>query len=61
MRRKLTVKGALIPHKLAKRDRKAVRAIYDVIGMRRRRWELNLYITGYDDTEARKPSAVEAE
>jgi len=62
MRRKVTAKGALRPHKLAKEDLAQVQSIYDEIGGRDERFELNLYITGYDEDEAgaEQPPAVAA-
>jgi succinate dehydrogenase / fumarate reductase iron-sulfur subunit len=49
LRRKVTPKGALVPHKIPKQDLKQVQEIYDTIGAHDRRYELNLYITGYDE------------
>jgi succinate dehydrogenase / fumarate reductase iron-sulfur subunit len=49
LRRKVTPKGALVPHKIPKQDLKQVQEIYDTIGAHERRYELNLYITGYDE------------
>jgi succinate dehydrogenase / fumarate reductase iron-sulfur subunit len=62
MRRKVTPKGALAPHKLAKDDLRQVQSIYDEIGGLDERFELNLYITGYDEDEAgaQQPPTVAA-
>jgi succinate dehydrogenase / fumarate reductase iron-sulfur subunit len=49
MRRKVTMKGALVGHKIPKEDLKEVQRIYDVVENREKRDELNLYITGYDE------------
>ncbi len=49
LRRKVTPAGALKPHKIPKDDLKQVKRIYDVIGGREERIELNLYITGRDE------------
>jgi succinate dehydrogenase / fumarate reductase iron-sulfur subunit len=46
VRRKVTLRGALLhPHR---RQFKGLRALFDSIGRRAERRELNLYITGYD-------------
>jgi succinate dehydrogenase / fumarate reductase iron-sulfur subunit len=53
LRRKVTPAGALKPHKIPKDDLRQVRRIYDTVEGRDERFELNLYITGYDeDVEA---------
>ena len=49
-RRKMTLRGILKPHKIPKADLKAVQAIYEKIEGREQRYELNLYITGQDET-----------
>ena len=49
LRRKVTPKGALMPHKLAKSDRKGVQRIFDEIDKREQRIEFNLYISGTDE------------
>lgn len=55
LRRKVTPKAALIPHKLAKPDMQNLERIFDTVHAREQRDELNLYITGYDeDTDAAK-------
>ncbi|MEA2229462.1 MAG: succinate dehydrogenase / fumarate reductase, iron-sulfur subunit [Solirubrobacteraceae bacterium] len=51
LRRKVTPMGALKPHKLPKDALKAVQRIYDRIESHDERYELNLYITGYDEDE----------
>jgi succinate dehydrogenase / fumarate reductase iron-sulfur subunit len=51
LRRKVTLMGALKPHKLPKPDLKAVRRIYDTVESHEKRYELNLYISGYDEDE----------
>src|SRR6188472_4132764 len=49
LRRKVTPAGALKPHKIPKDDLKQVRRIYDTVEGRDERFELNLYISGYDE------------
>jgi succinate dehydrogenase / fumarate reductase iron-sulfur subunit len=49
IRRKVTPKGALLPHKIPKDDLRSVQRIFDEIEKREERHELNLYITGYDE------------
>ncbi|MDX6639208.1 MAG: succinate dehydrogenase / fumarate reductase, iron-sulfur subunit [Solirubrobacteraceae bacterium] len=49
IRRKVTPKGALLPHKIPKDDLRSVQRIFDEIEAREERHELNLYITGYDE------------
>ncbi len=62
LRRKMTVMGVLKPHKIPSSDLKSVRAIFDKVESRPERYELNLYVTGYDeDIEEPVASAVGAE
>ena len=49
LRRKVTPKAALFPHKIPKDDLAAVQRIFDTIHAREGRDELNLYISGYDE------------
>ncbi len=49
LRRKVTPKAALFPHKIPKDDLAAVQRIFDTIHARDERDELNLYISGYDE------------
>jgi succinate dehydrogenase / fumarate reductase iron-sulfur subunit len=52
LRRKVSIKGALLGHKIPKQDLKDVQRIYDIVEGKDERRELNLYISGYDeDTE----------
>jgi succinate dehydrogenase / fumarate reductase, iron-sulfur subunit len=51
MRRKMTVKLVLFGHKIPKQDLNAVKKIYEKIESREERYELNLYITGYDEPD----------
>ena len=60
VRGKVTLKGALKPHKLAKQDLKSVQSIYEKIEGREKRYELNLYITGVDEEVEEVPAAVAA-
>ncbi len=52
LRRKVTPAGALKPHKIPKDDLKAVQRIYETVEGRDERYELNLYISGYDEDDA---------
>jgi len=47
----MTLRGILKPHKIPKDDLKAVQSIFDKIESRPERYELNLYISGQDETE----------
>jgi succinate dehydrogenase / fumarate reductase iron-sulfur subunit len=51
IRGKVTPMGALKPHRLAKKDLGDVKSIYKTVEGREERYELNLYITGYDEDE----------
>jgi succinate dehydrogenase / fumarate reductase iron-sulfur subunit len=62
VRRKVTPMGALKPHKIPKDDLRQVQEIFDTVGSHGERYELNLYITGYDeDTAPREDPAPGAE
>jgi succinate dehydrogenase / fumarate reductase, iron-sulfur subunit len=50
-RRKVNVRQAIFGHRIPKPDLKAVQAIYDKVDSKPRRYELNLYISGYEDEE----------
>jgi succinate dehydrogenase / fumarate reductase iron-sulfur subunit len=52
VRRKVTPMGALKAHNIPKPDLRQVRKIYDTVEGHEGRYELNLYITGYDEDEA---------
>jgi succinate dehydrogenase / fumarate reductase, iron-sulfur subunit len=52
IRRKVTPMGALKPHRLPKPDLQQVQEIHDTIAAHDSRYELNLYITGYDEDTA---------
>jgi succinate dehydrogenase / fumarate reductase iron-sulfur subunit len=63
MRGKLSPKLALLGHRLPSRDLKAVQAIYDTVELKDTRYELNLYISGYEDDDedaAAVPASVAA-
>ncbi|QEC47459.1 succinate dehydrogenase/fumarate reductase iron-sulfur subunit [Baekduia soli] len=61
MRRKVTIMGAVKPHKIPPADLKQVQAIYDEIEGRDKRIEYNLYISGRDeDNEDSPQERVEA-
>jgi succinate dehydrogenase / fumarate reductase, iron-sulfur subunit len=63
-RGKFAPKKALLGHRIAKADLKAVKAIYEQVEGKDRRYELNLYISGYEDEEdaagAVEPTAAPA-
>jgi succinate dehydrogenase / fumarate reductase iron-sulfur subunit len=50
MRGKVTPMGALKPHKIPKSDLKSVQSIYEKVEGRKERYELNLYVTGEDES-----------
>ncbi|MEA2247903.1 MAG: succinate dehydrogenase / fumarate reductase, iron-sulfur subunit [Solirubrobacteraceae bacterium] len=58
LRRKVTPAGALRPHKLPKDALKSVQRIYDRVESHQERYELNLYITGYDEDDAGSGTAA---
>jgi succinate dehydrogenase / fumarate reductase, iron-sulfur subunit len=61
-RRKVSIKGAMLGHRIPKADLKATQAIFDKVESKDRRYELNLYISGYEDEpEPAVPAAVGAE
>ena len=60
VRRKVTPIGALKPHKIPKSDLRGVQSIYETIEGREERYELNLYISGYDEDEPRVGAPVPA-
>jgi succinate dehydrogenase / fumarate reductase, iron-sulfur subunit len=60
VRRKVNPRIAMLGHKIPKRDLKGVRAIYEKVERRPQRYELNLYITGYDEDEAPEQVPVSA-
>jgi succinate dehydrogenase / fumarate reductase, iron-sulfur subunit len=61
LRRKVTPMAALKPHKLPKDDLKNVQRIYETVEGREQRYELNLYISGYDeDAEGAETAPVAA-
>ena len=51
LRGKVNPKIAIFGHKIGKQDLNAVKAIYDKVESRPQRYELNLYVTGYDEEE----------
>jgi succinate dehydrogenase / fumarate reductase iron-sulfur subunit len=57
LRRKVTITGALKPHKLPSADLASVKKIYEIVEGRDQRDELNLYITGTDADNAEHPVA----
>jgi succinate dehydrogenase / fumarate reductase iron-sulfur subunit len=59
LRGKMSIKLALLGHKLPAQDLKAVQKIYDKVENRPERLELNLYITGYDEDNADGPGTRE--
>jgi succinate dehydrogenase / fumarate reductase, iron-sulfur subunit len=59
-RGKISVKTAMFGHRLPSKDLKAVQAIYDKVEGRPQRYELNLYVTGYDEDDEPVPAGVGA-
>jgi succinate dehydrogenase iron-sulfur subunit len=59
LRRKVTPAKVIFGHRIPKQDLAAVRAIYDKVEGREQRYELNLFITGYD--EEAPPAAAQAQ
>lgn len=57
LRGKVNPKIAMFGHRIPKSDLKAVQAIYEKVEGKPRRYELNLYISGYEDDDA--PGAAE--
>jgi len=57
VRGKVTPMGALKPHNLAKQDLQQVQSIYEKVESREERYELNLYVTGYDEDNEETVSA----
>jgi succinate dehydrogenase / fumarate reductase, iron-sulfur subunit len=51
LRGKINPKIAVFGHKIPKQDLNAVKKIYDKVESREQRYELNLYITGYDEQD----------
>src|SRR3954454_8203014 len=51
LRRKVTPGKAIFGHKIPKDDLRQVRRIYDTVEGHDERYELNLYISGYDEDE----------
>ncbi len=51
MKRKMSIKIALFGHKIPAQDLKAVQRIYETVESRPERYELNLYVTGYDEDD----------
>jgi succinate dehydrogenase / fumarate reductase, iron-sulfur subunit len=62
LRRKVTPKGALAPHRIPKDALKECRSIFEKVDDRTERLELNLYISGYDEESegAQGPNASAA-
>jgi len=49
VRGKVTPMGALKPHNLPKQDLQQIQSIFEEVEGHEERYELNLYITGYDE------------
>ncbi len=58
LRRKVTPGAALKPHRIPKPDRDAIQKIYEHVEKSHERYELNLYITGYDEDLEPAPQAA---
>jgi succinate dehydrogenase / fumarate reductase iron-sulfur subunit len=59
IRRKVTPKSALLPHKLGGDARKEVESIYRDVEARDERYEFNIYISGRDEDVAEEPGTQE--
>jgi succinate dehydrogenase / fumarate reductase, iron-sulfur subunit len=59
LRRKVNPRIAMLGHKIAKRDLDAVKRIYKRVESKPQRYELNLYITGFDEDPHGEPPTVE--
>jgi succinate dehydrogenase / fumarate reductase, iron-sulfur subunit len=57
---KINLKIALFGHKIGKQDLQAVKKIYDTVEKREQRYELNLYVTGFDEEDERGPVSAMA-
>jgi succinate dehydrogenase / fumarate reductase iron-sulfur subunit len=55
LKRKINLKIALLGHKISKQDLKEVKRIYDTVEKREQRYELNLYVTGFDEDGEQAP------
>jgi succinate dehydrogenase / fumarate reductase, iron-sulfur subunit len=51
VRRKVTPKAALLGHKIPRKDLKDVQRIFEAVDGKDERYELNLYISGYDEDD----------
>jgi len=60
LRRKVTPKSALVPHKLASEDMKQIKGIYETVHGRPERNEFNIYISGTDKANAEDPTEESA-
>ncbi len=58
MKRKMSIKIALLGHKIPKPDLDAVKRIYEKVESRPERYELNLYISGEDEDAEQAPVGV---
>jgi succinate dehydrogenase / fumarate reductase, iron-sulfur subunit len=52
LRRKINPRLALFGHKLAKPDLQGVQRIYDQVEQRPQRYELNLFLSGFDEDDS---------
>jgi succinate dehydrogenase / fumarate reductase, iron-sulfur subunit len=59
MKRKMSIKIAIFGHKIGGNDLHAVKRIYEKVEGREQRYELNLYVSGYDE-DVEEPVAVAA-
>jgi succinate dehydrogenase / fumarate reductase, iron-sulfur subunit len=60
MRGKVSIKTALLGHKIAKPDLDAIKRVYKKVDDRQQRVELNLYVTGYEDEPGVEPVGAAA-
>jgi succinate dehydrogenase / fumarate reductase iron-sulfur subunit len=61
VRGKVTPMGALKPHKLPKQDLAQIKSIFEEVEGHEERYELNLYISGYDEDESAAEGMPSAE
>jgi succinate dehydrogenase / fumarate reductase, iron-sulfur subunit len=58
LRGKVSIKTALFGHKIAKPDLDAVKQVFKTVEGRQSRYELNLYVSGYEDDPEPEPVGV---
>ena len=58
LRGKVNIKTALFGHKIAKQDLDAVKRVFKTVEGRQSRYELNLYVSGYEDDPEPEPAGA---